>query len=83
MSTLANVGRVQEETKEVTSVEKGHDVERVVGTSVAVKLAREQVQQTELWTIPVVRGKWRLQLSREACVFLKPVTSKLSWFSME
>ena len=30
--------------------------------------------------IRVVRGKWRLLLSREACVFLKPVTSELSWF---
>ena len=29
--------------------------------------------------IPVVRG-WRLLLSREACVFLKPVTSDMSWF---
>ena len=28
--------------------------------------------------IPVVRGKWRLLFSREACVFLKPVTSELS-----
>ena len=35
---------------------------------------------TELWTIPVVRGKRQLLLSREACVLLKPVTSKLSWF---
>ena len=33
--------------------------------------------------IPVVRGKWRLLLSREACVFLKPVTSELSWFMDE
>ena len=47
MSTLANVCRVQEETREVTSVEEGHDVERVVETSTAVKLAREQVQQTQ------------------------------------
>ena len=39
--------RVQEETKEVASVEEGHDVERVVETSAAVKLAREQVQQTQ------------------------------------
>ena len=47
MSTLANVCRVQEETKEVTSVEGVNDVERVVETSAAVKLAREQVQQIQ------------------------------------
>ena len=47
MRSLANVCRVQEETKEVTSVEEGHDVERVVETSAAVNLAREQVQQTQ------------------------------------
>ena len=49
-----------------------------------MKLAREQVQQIQYIgravNIPVVRGKWQLLLSREACVFLKPVTSKLSWF---
>ena len=33
MSTLANVCRVQEETRDVTSVEEGHDVERVVETT--------------------------------------------------
>ena len=40
MSTLTNVCRVQEETKEVTSVEEGYDVERVVEDDM-VKLARE------------------------------------------
>ena len=56
-------------------------------TSATVKLAREQVQQIQyigrVVDIPVVRGKWRLLLSllsRDACVFLKPVTLKLSWF---
>ena len=33
MSTLANVSRVQEETRDVTFVEEGHDVERVVETT--------------------------------------------------
>ena len=33
MSILTNVCRVQEETKEVTSVEEGYDVERVVETT--------------------------------------------------
>ena len=33
MSTLAKVCRVQEETRDVTSVEEGHDVERVVETT--------------------------------------------------
>ena len=46
MSTLTNVCRVQEETKEVTSVKEGHDVERVVEDDI-VKLAREQVQQNQ------------------------------------
>ena len=32
MSTLTNVCRVQEETRGVTSVEEGHDVERVAET---------------------------------------------------
>ena len=46
MSTLTNVCRVQEETKGVTSVKEGHDVERVVEDDM-VKLAREQVQQNQ------------------------------------
>ena len=40
MSTLINVCRVQEETRDVTSVEEGHDVERVVEDDM-VKRARE------------------------------------------
>ena len=46
MSTLTNVCRVQEETREVTSVEEGHDVERVVEDDM-VRLAREQVQRNQ------------------------------------
>ena len=49
-----------------------------------VKLVREQVQQIQyidrVLNIPVERGKWQLLLLREACVFLKRVTLKLSWF---
>ena len=30
-----------------------------------------------------MRGNWRLLLSREASVFVKPVTSELSWFMDE
>ena len=44
MSTLTNVCRVQEETREVTSVEEGHDVERVVET---IGEARERASATE------------------------------------
>ena len=92
MITLTNVCLVQEETKEVTSVEEGYDVERVVETtwsswreiddemsSILWRCHRFNTS-TELWTIPVVRGKRELPLSREACVLLKPVTFKLSWF---
>ena len=53
---------------------EGHET-----TSDVVKLAREQVQQT-LYIDRVVRENGNFFLSREACVFLKPVASKLSWF---
>ena len=72
---------MQEKTKEITSVEEGHDVERVVETSAAVKLAKKQVQQIQyidrVMDDSSCARKWQLLLSREACVFLKPVTSKI------